>query len=148
MKMLKRLRDLPMIKHMFSGRSNKKVRKPLRRGQRIISFEKVGAEISCASTKQIVGAKVILNDLNAAGLGCFVADPIEKGERVNIVIEKPHHIYIKGEVVWCYRYVRDTKVICAEEYSFRIGIRFTFDTPDEKEVISKYCADLLIKKAA
>jgi hypothetical protein len=124
-----------------SSAPRKKVQK--RRVQRDpIPFARVKAEIQLESSHKVAESRVFLTDMSPSGLGCFVNFQIDKGEKVSVVIEQPKHLFVKGEVIWCSPYTLDTKIISSEFFRFRIGVRFTFDTPEEEQALKQFCEDL------
>lgn len=114
-----------------------------RRAPRIqISMQRVHAEIQVEATKQVVDARVFLNDLSTTGVGLFAHDNLVPGENISVVIEQPRHLYVKGVVVWCSPYTMTTKIITAETFNYRAGIRFIFDTEEERKTIADYVESL------
>lgn len=107
-----------------------------------IPFQRVSAEIKVDSNGEINESRVILNDLTPLGVGCFINVPLDKGEMVSIVIEQPKHLFLKGQVEWCKPYTLDTKIISEENFRYRIGIKFVFDTPEEAAEVKKYWEEL------
>lgn len=129
------------------GFGPKKASKQQRRDKRKeIPFFRVKASIQISSTKTVAEARVMLNDLSAAGVGCFVNTAIEKGEKVALVIENPKHIYLSGEVVWCSPYTLSTKILSTEQFKYRVGIKFHFDTAEEQDAIKKFIDDVVASK--
>lgn len=132
---------------MIRGPGPKKPNKQQRTVKRKeIPFFRVHANIKIESSDETAEARVFLNDLSPTGVGCFVNVAIQKGEKVAIVIEQPKHIYLRGEVIWCSPYTLDTKILTAERYDYRVGIKFLFDSPEEAEVVKQYVNDLYAAK--
>ncbi len=132
---------------MFNDNPAPKKPKPRKERKKIL-FQRVTAEIQIQSSKEVIASRVLLSDLNPKGVGLFVHNPIEKGEKIALVIEQPKHLYVRGEVIWCAPYSLDTKVLMQESFPFRIGIKFIYDSPAEKQTMETYCAELNKKMAA
>lgn len=107
-----------------------------------IPFHRVSAEIQITSTRQTSEARVFLTDLAPEGVGIFLPIPLSKGDMVNLVINQPKHLFVKGKVTSCAPYTLNNKVISTENFSYRIGIQFVFDSPEEKANVKKYCDEL------
>ena len=108
-----------------------------------IPFQRVKAEIQNEVTKAIVEGRVFLNDLSASGVGLFTPTPLVTGDKVSIVIEEPKHIFIKGKVIWCAQYTMSTKIISStENFTYRVGIKFIFDSEEERNAVKEYCNSL------
>lgn len=132
---------------MIRGSGPKKPNKQLRQAKRkIIPFQRVHANIKIERTNETAESRVFLNDLSPTGVGCFVNVAIDKGELVAMVIEQPKHIYLRGEVIWCSPYTLDTKILTAERYDYRVGIKFIFDSPEEADIVKKYVEELYAAK--
>ena len=127
---------------MMRGFGPRKPKTQRAKERKAIPFHRVSAEILIDSTKEVADSRVFLNDLSPTGVGCFVNVAIEKGEAVSIVIEQPKHLYVKGQVMWCAPYTMSTKVLSAEQFKYRVGIKFSFDSEDEKSALKKYCEEL------
>ena len=132
---------------MYQGYGPKK-KQPTRKASRTkIPFQRVSAEIRIDSTQEVIEGRVFLNDLSPEGVGCFINVALDKGEQVSLVIEQPKHIYIKGEIIWCSPYARDTKILTQSQFNFRAGIQFKFDDEEEKAAVRKYCEELYADEA-
>lgn len=132
---------------MIRGYGSKKPNRQHRREKRReIPFHRVSAEIKLEESEEVTASRVFLNDLSPAGVGCFVPMAIDKGQKVSMVIEQPKHLFVKGEVMWCTPYTLNTKVLSPEQFSYRIGIRFSFESDAEREAVATYCNDLYVKQ--
>jgi Tfp pilus assembly protein PilZ len=121
------------------GKKNKSTTTTRRRAPRVhIPMQKVQAEIQVDSSKEVVPAKVLLNDLSLTGVGLFTEAPLPISDYVSLVIEYPRHLYVKGKVIWCTPYTFDTKIITQEHYPYRAGIKFIFDNEQEQKNVQEY----------
>lgn len=107
-----------------------------------IPFLRVRATIKVESTSETLESRVFLNDLSPTGIGCFVNTPIDIGQKVAVVLEKPKQIYLNGEIIWCAPYAHDSKVLSAERYNYRVGIKLIFDSPEQAEIVKQYIDDI------
>lgn len=107
-----------------------------------VPLQRVTAEIQIQSTRDIIQGRVFLTDLSPTGVGLFASASLEKGELVSLVIEQPRHLFVKGEVAWCIPYTLETKIITSETFSYRIGIKFVFETEEEADTLKKYCEEI------
>lgn len=82
--------------------------------------------------------RIMLSDLAIGGVGIFLPEPIAKDERVTIVIEHPHAIYIKGEIAWCTLYNMNSRVLSAESLGYRAYVKFRFDSTEEREALRNF----------
>ena len=79
---------------MIRGSGPKKPNRQQRQTKRKpIPFLRVRATIKIESTSETIESRVFLNDLSPTGIGCFVNTPIDIGQKVAIVLEKPKQIY-------------------------------------------------------
>jgi hypothetical protein len=130
---------------MLKGYNTRKPRQKRKEKRRFIPFNRISAEVRIEATKEVFDCRVFLNDLGPTGVGCFVTDRFEKGEAVSITFEKPQRIYLRGVVAWCSPYTLSPKVITKEQFSWRIGIKFLFETPEEAAAVKKFCEDILVE---
>lgn len=82
--------------------------------------------------------RMMLSDLSVHGVGIFLPEPIAKDERVTIVIEHPHAIYVKGNVVWCTLYNMNSRVLSVESLGYRAYVKFHFDSHEEREALRNF----------
>lgn len=87
----------------------------------------------------IVDARVILNDISPKGVGLFSTQALLPGQDVAITLEEPKRIYLKGRIVWCQEHDVESHVLSESRYSYRIGIAFVFETPEEFQAVQHYC---------
>lgn len=115
------------------------------RMRRPLHIKRVNAEIKLLSLQaepQVTIARVILNDLTPKGMGLFCASPLLVGQEVAITLEEPKRIYLRGRIVWCQEYDADSHVLSQQSYSYRMGIQFIFESPEEQVAIRRFCEQL------
>lgn len=131
---------------MFTARFNKaKAAKKREKRYPLDRCRRVTAQIQRLSTKDIVHARAYLHDLSLSGIGLFSNIPFEVNEPIAIVIEQPRHLYIKGTVRWSNYIIPPSRVISIDPMPYRIGISFTFETPEERDLIRKYFEEISLK---
>ena len=113
-----------------------------RKEKKAVPLARVRAEIQLESTKDIIEGRVFLSDLHASGVGLFVEKKLDRGETLSIVIEQPKHLFLKASVTSCSLYSLDKKVISAENFNYRVQVKFIFESDEEKDEVRKYCAEL------
>lgn len=133
-----------MVMRGFGPKKSNKQQRGAKRKE--IPFFRLKANIQITSTKTVAEARVMLNDLSPAGVGCFVNTAIDKGEKVALVIENPKRIYLQGEVIWCSPYTLSTKILSTEQYKYRVGIKFNFETAEEQDIVKKFIEDVVTSK--
>lgn len=131
---------------MIRGYGPRKPKQQRKEKRKDLPFARVSAEIQLDSTKEVAESRVFLNDLSPTGVGCFVIEPIDKGEKVSLVIEQPKHLFVKGEIMWCTPYTLDTKIISSEQFRYRVGIRFEFESTEEAAAVKAFCEELYAQK--
>lgn len=132
---------------MMRGFSSRKPKQQRQKERKPIPFQRVSAQIMIDSSKQIADSRVFLNDMSPTGLGCFTNVPIDKGEIVSISIEQPRHFFVKAEVMWCAHYSLSTKVLSTERFAYRVGVRFLFDSDEDRQAVKAFCEELYKKPA-
>ena len=124
---------------------------------RPIHIKRVRAEIkprgsSVNQQLPITDGRVILNDISAQGMGLFSTQPQLVGQEVSITLEEPRRIFLRGRIIWCQEHDTETHVISQNAYSYRVGIKFLFESKEEEELIKQFVAelgrDVLYNKAA
>jgi hypothetical protein len=113
------------------------------RARRPIHLKRVLAEMKVVTPPQsapvITEVRVMLNDFSSKGLGIFSIIPVLVGQQVAITLQDPTRIYVRGRVVWCREYDADTHVLSSKAYSYRMGIQFVFDSPEEEQAVAEFC---------
>ena len=101
-------------------------------------FQRVKAQIQVEESGEIFNARVFLHDLNEIGVSVFLTEPLRRGQRIFLVIEQPRHFFMRGEIVWCSLFRLNTRVISAENYQYRAGIRFVYDEAIDRDAVPNY----------
>lgn len=127
------------------------------RGRQSLHMKRVDAEIRTVGKRKADGspeveamARILMNDLNAKGVGIFCTEAFVAGEEVAITLTSPSMIYLRGKVSYCQER-EHTHIISEVPYQFRIGIVFVFESAAEKAAVAKYCDGVvrtLVKSAA
>jgi hypothetical protein len=127
---------------VYRGNTRSKKDKKKKQDSLKVPLVRVPAEIQIDSTKQVIKSRVFLYDLTPEGVGCFINQAIDKGEKITLVVAHPKALYIKGEIVRCTLFRQSIKILSDDEYQFRLGIKFIYDSPEEKEAIQQFCNSL------
>jgi len=127
---------------MIRGFGPKKPKQQRKEKRKDVPFMRLSAKVKSESSSQVSESRVFLQDLSPGGVGIFTNLQFPKGDRVSIVIEQPKTLYVRGEVMWCNPYTFDTKVLSADQYKYRAGIRFVYDSPEEEAAVKSFCEDL------
>lgn len=91
----------------------------------------------------ITQARVLLNDLSPKGVGLFTPMSVNPDQEVAITFESPRRFYVKGKIIFC-NDVRSTQTIISEErYSYRVGLKFTFQNEQEEKEVEAFCQEIL-----
>lgn len=88
---------------------------------------------------QVLEGGLSLIDFAPEGLTLFIEAPIAVGEEVSVTLEQPKQFYARGKVVSCANYLRNSKVLCESRRSYRVSIRFEFESDVEREEIKRFC---------
>jgi hypothetical protein len=92
---------------------------------------------------QKIDVRLILNDLTPKGMGLFSSTRFSPGDEVTIHLESPKKISLKGKIAWCQEYEVRGKVLTAQSFSYRVGLAFSFATPEEEQAMKAYCAEVM-----
>ncbi|MBI3555788.1 MAG: PilZ domain-containing protein [Deltaproteobacteria bacterium] len=107
-------------------------------------LQRTSAQIQIRETGDVIAGRVFLSDITPDGVGVFLAAPLQKGEEVFLVLEHPKHLFLRAEVVWCNLYRRDTRIISAENFQYRAGIKFQFDTESDQLLVNRYFEEIIL----
>lgn len=95
-----------------------------------------------ATSRTIIQACVILNDLSPVGLMLFSPEPFQPGQKINLTLESPKLFYAKGHVTACKHMTLHQHVFGEEMFSYRVAIKFDFNSPDEEIAVRRYCQEI------
>jgi hypothetical protein len=96
-------------------------------------------------------ARVVLNDLRPVGIFLFTTAAFPLNQAVAFTMEEPKRFYVNGRIRSCQTLILDRKVISEENYQYRVGIEFEFQSKAEVESVRRYCDEIyqdIYKKAA
>lgn len=114
---------------------------------RPLHIKRVRAEIRAISQNPggeapATEARVILNDFSAKGMGIFASQALMVGQEVAITLQEPKQVYLRGRIVWCQEYDAESHVLSANPFSYRMGIKFVFQSKQEEQAVAKFCDEL------
>lgn len=111
-----------------------------------LHMKRTGAEIlvqrNAMEQGVVVKARVVLNDLTAAGVHTFSAQQIVVGSSVALTMEEPKRFYVRGKVISCQTVMLDQRVITQQTYPYRIAIEFTFQSDKERAEVQRYYEEI------
>ncbi|MGZ3698844.1 MAG: hypothetical protein ACXWPM_09695 [Bdellovibrionota bacterium] len=87
-------------------------------------------------------ARVILNDLTPKGIFLFTTNQLPIGQALSLTMEDPKRFYVRGHVISCQTVIMDRRVISEENYQYRVGIVFDFQSSEESDAVQAYCEEL------
>lgn len=132
--------------------SNQKVRalatarkRDRERSRQSVHFKRINASIESAPTdgpKEVIEARVILNDFNTKGVSFFSPQLLPQGLSITLATLDPFKIVLHGRVVYCQEANATSHVISSIHFGYRIGMEFTPADEAEREALAKYCQDL------
>ncbi len=105
----------------------------------------VGNEEQESYTWQV---RLLLNDITQKGIGLFSGIPLMPGQEIMIRLAEPRPFFLRGRVVWCREYDSLTPIYStdnSQKYSYRVGIKFIFESLEEERMVKSYC-DYLAKE--
>lgn len=113
-------------------------------------FVRINVQVQIAGTEDITNGRIFLHDLTVDGVGIFLPHALPKGSEIFFVIEHPRHLFLRGRVAWCNLFQLNTRVITAENFQYRAGIKFDFDTHEDRTLVGEYFNELTgrVRKAA
>ena len=91
----------------------------------------------------VAAARVVLNDLSPRGMGLFCSRSMLVGQEVAVTLDEPRRVYLRGRIIWCQEYDTESHVLSQQSYSFRVGIKFVFQSAQEEEAVKAFCEELV-----
>ncbi len=82
-------------------------------------------------------------DLSEDGTGIYTDVKLAKGAQVRIAIEDEETPAFRGIVTWCQRFKLEQRFHGQQEFDFRLGINFLFESEPERQRYLLYFQDLL-----
>ncbi|MBI4925177.1 MAG: PilZ domain-containing protein [Bdellovibrio sp.] len=89
-----------------------------------------------------ISIKVILNDFGPKGVGIFSEKPFLIGQEIELSLENPRSLCLKGKIAWCQEYNANTHILSDKPCSYRIGIVFQFENEEQENQIKEFCISL------
>jgi hypothetical protein len=119
-------------------RERDRIRRPLH-------IKRVHAELkimpsALGGPAQISSARIMLNDMTSKGVGIFSTELMHPGTEVQISISHPKVFFVRGRVTWCQEHDVNSHILSQTAYSYRVGIEFVFQSPEEEKQVKEYCA--------
>lgn len=92
---------------------------------------------------QNLAARVVLNDLSVKGVSVFSPVMLNAEQEVQITLDHPRKFFVRGRVAWSQEVVTETHVISQNPFRYRIGVEFSFTSPEEEEEVRKFVQELV-----
>lgn len=86
--------------------------------------------------------------MSPTGIGMFSSIALDINEPIAVVIEQPRHLYLKGTVCYSNYIIPPSRVISIDPMPFRVGVQFSFETDEERDLIKKYLEEISLKDPA
>lgn len=127
-------------------RSKEGDRKRARSKEKDLKIRKVDAELRLhadfQSEAETVIARLVLNDFLPEGASLFVERPVPAGYRVSLTLQDPRSFYVRGEIIECSEIASPFRVLSTQSYPYRITVRFTLESADERKSVEQYYNDI------
>jgi len=106
-----------------------------------VHIKRVHADVKVAQVNgaNIGDVRIILNDFTPKGVGIFAGKALPVGQTVSITLQLSRQIYVRGTVIDCHEQSNHSHVISDQRYSYRIMIKFVFETEEEREQLTSFC---------
>jgi hypothetical protein len=91
------------------------------------------------SAATTLSGRLLLNDITQQGMAVYSPELLSLGKVVTIEFEYPEMITLKAKVGWCQQLSGIGKVITARAQSFRIGMLFEHEKPEDQEKLKAFC---------
>ena len=132
---------------MINSPAHQKKSGPSRRKRKVYRLTRIDAEIKVIArppaTPTYTEARLMLTDISPKSLNLFSVNPIMVGQEIGMTLEEPRQIYLRGRVVSCQEYDADSHIISVKPYSYRMQIKFIFETPEERERVARFVYELV-----
>lgn len=87
----------------------------------------------------MVSARLLLNDITLQGMAVYSPELLPLGKLVSIEFEYPEKTTLKAKVGWCQQLTGIGKIITERSQSFRIGLLFEHEKPEDQEKLKAFC---------
>jgi hypothetical protein len=111
-----------------------------------LQLKRVGAEIriggGLGKKAEIVRCRLFLNDIQPHQISFFSGHPLLVGTELSITIEAPKSFYVKGRLVVCAEYNRDSQVISEHAHRYRNTVELEFENEEQAAEVKSLCQSL------
>lgn len=98
-----------------------------------------------ATTREVVKASILLNDLSIHGAFLFTEHALSIGQYVRLTVNHPRYFFVHGRVVTCKMLSMRNNVISPMSFPYRLGILFEFGSEKEYTTVKAYLEELSIE---
>lgn len=113
-----------------------------------IHIKRICAELELVNAGNPQGkieVRVILNDLSPKGMQLFSTEPFISGQDIKLKITDPIAIEVSAKVRWCQEHNASSHVISNRDFSYRLGIEFVVNNPEEQQAIKLFYDEITRK---
>lgn len=114
---------------------------------RRLHIKRVKAELRVVvqgnTAPEVNEVRVVLNDMTERGMGLYSQNPIGVGREVAVTLESPRQIYLRGHVTWCQEFDAESRILAQNPFSYRVGVKFIFQSPEEEEAVKNFFEELI-----
>ncbi len=86
-----------------------------------------------------IEGRLLLNDVSSQGLAFYSPEILPLGSLVSIEFEYPEKTSLRAKVGWCQQLTGVGKIITEKSRSFRIGLVFEHEKPEDEERLKAFC---------
>jgi len=86
--------------------------------------------------------RILLNDFSPVGVGVFSKIPLSVGQEIAVTFQEPRRFYVKGRILWCKEYHHGSPVMSDNNFSYRVGVEFVFESEEESQQVVKFYEEL------
>lgn len=97
---------------------------------------------SGSGTNVNVPARALLNEFTPSGICLYTTTPLTPNLDMILELNHPKKFTLKARVVWCQYQPSSNHVLTAKPYAYRLGLAFSFDTPEQADVFKKFCEEM------
>lgn len=105
-----------------------------------MSLKRFNAEVTEEKSGKKLLARVFLVDISYDGVGLFVSESLDPGERVSVQLysRTNQHLLINGTVLWTAKQRESTNIIRSRPYPFRCGIQFDEMSQKAQRILKEF----------
>jgi hypothetical protein len=118
-------------------------RRLLERNPLPMHIQRVMAEVRLIGTEEQEAIswdiRLLLNDITHKGVGLFSSVALMPGQEVLVRLQEPRPFFLRGRVVYCREYDTISGIVSAQSFTYRVGIKFQFESLEEERMVKSFC---------